>query len=313
MDGLAPPLLVHAQLGLTLASIARSFLTDQEFSKRLEGIPFAKMTGSGNDFVVFDSREVNGALVTAPEVVRAICNRFNGIGADGVVLLEPGAHGATAQVHYINSDGSAADLCGNATLCSAAIAVDLMLGVPEGLNLWTDAGLIQSRIRDGLPEIDFAPPRDVRTDVSIPLETGEKRIGYGMAGVPHAVVLVDDVETVNLMARGAALRHHHAFGPSGANVNFVMAMPDSSWRYRTYERGVEGETLACGTGSVATAVLLARWGLTKSPVRIRTTSRQILTVTLRPNPDISESLLPSLRGEGRIVFRGCIQQISSAD
>lgn len=281
-----------------------------ELFHKLEGIPFAKMTGSGNDFVVFDSRTVNGALVTEPEVIRAICNRFNGIGADGVVLLEPNGRSANAQIHYYNSDGSPADLCGNATLCSTAMAVDLAIGDRSGLTLWTDAGLIHGRIRDGIPEIDLAPATDVRTDAGIARKPGEQRIGYAVAGVPHAVVLVDDVERVSLMARGAELRYHEAFGTGGANVNFVHSNADGSWRYRTYERGVEGETLACGTGSVATAVLLSTWGLAQSPIRIRTTSERFLTITLRENATGAE-LQPSLQGEGRIVFRGHIQQISA--
>ncbi|MEP6781029.1 MAG: diaminopimelate epimerase [Gemmatimonadaceae bacterium] len=284
--------------------------TTSELFHKLEGIPFTKMTGSGNDFVVFDSRAVNGALVTEPEVIRAICNRHNGIGADGVVLLEPNGHSANVQIHYYNSDGSAADLCGNATLCSTAIAVELAIGDRSGLTLWTDAGLIKGRIRGGSPEIDLAPATDVRIDAGFALKPGEQRIGYAVAGVPHAVVLVDDVERVSLMTRGAELRYHEAFGKGGTNVNFVHSNADGSWRYRTYERGVEGETLACGTGSVATAVLLSTWGLAQSPIRVRTTSQRLLTVTLRQN-STGADFQPSLRGEGRIIFRGQIQQISS--
>src|SRR4051812_3756970 len=123
--------------------------------QQLAGIPFAKMTGSGNDFVFFDTRVVDGALLTKPEIIRAICNRFNGIGADGVVLLEAKPTGADARIHYFNSDGSAAELCGNATLCSTAMAVELGLGASDALTLWTDAGLIHSRVLGGTPEIDL--------------------------------------------------------------------------------------------------------------------------------------------------------------
>ena len=308
MDGLAPAILVHSQTGLKLAS--GKALNDNELIRKLTGIPFAKMTGSGNDFIVFDSREVDGALVTQPEAIRAICNRYNGIGADGVVLLEPNAHNTAAQIHYYNSDGSAADLCGNATLCSTAMAVDLALGSQNGLTLWTDAGLINSRMKDGVPEIDFAPVQEIHTDTAAELKLGERRIGYAVAGVPHAVVLVDNLEQVNLAVRGTELRHHEAFGAAGANVNFVTEGSGGTWRYRTYERGVEGETLACGTGSVATAVLLNRWKLAQSPVNIRTSSGRILTVTLNGN-SADADVRPSLKGEGRIVFRGNIQQISS--
>jgi diaminopimelate epimerase len=146
--------------------------------------------------------------------------------------------------------------------------------------------------------------------VAIELQPGEQRIGFALAGVPHLVVLVDDVEAVDLMHRGALLRRHPAAGEAGANVNFVAARPDGTWRYRTFERGVEGETLACGTGSIGTAILLVRWGLAQSPVTIRTTSGRQLIVTLRETEGRPGEFQPSLKGEGRIVYRGRIDDLS---
>jgi diaminopimelate epimerase len=295
----------------------------------LSGLPFAKMTGSGNDFVFFDAREVDGALVTKPEVIRAICNRHNGIGADGLVVLEAKPTGADARIRYFNSDGSQADLCGNATLCSTAMSVELGLGSASGLSLFTDAGLIHSRISDGVPEIDLEPVRDVRPDAGIQLEAGERRIGFALAGVPHLVVLVDDVSSVPLMDRGAFLRRHPSLGQAGANVNFVSPAGDGGWRYRTFERGVEGETLACGTGSIATGILLQTWGLSASPIGLWTSSGRPVTVTLHGASGATEgatdganrsaegvgivTFRPSLRGEGRVVFRGQTGSILVAD
>lgn len=271
---------------------------------RLAGIPFAKMTGSGNDFVFFDARQVDGAVVTRPEVIQSICNRNNGIGADGIVLLEPGSDGADARIRYFNSDGSAADLCGNATLCSTAMAVELNLGNPSAMSLLTDAGLIHSRMIEGTPEIDLPPVTRIEEAAGIELMPGELRIGYAIAGVPHLVVLCDDVEIVDVSARGAQLRRHPWSGAPGANVNFVSSRGDGSWRYRTFERGVEGETLACGTGSIATGILLVRWGLALSPVQLRTTSGRDATITLSDDPARPGAVKPSLKGEGRVVFRG---------
>jgi len=271
---------------------------------RLTGIPFAKMTGSGNDFVVFDSRHVDGPLITRPEVIRAICNRHNGIGADGIVLLEAKPAGADARIHYFNSDGSAADLCGNATLCSTAMAVELRLGDAKALTLWTDAGLIHSRILEGTPEIDLEAVTDIRPDTGIALGRGEERIGFALAGVPHLVVVCADVEAIDLPLRGAELRHHPTLGSAGANVNFVARRSDGTWRYRTFERGVEGETLACGTGSIATGILLQSWGLAATPVTLWTSSGRPVVVTLRREPGVALAFRPSLRGEGRVVFRG---------
>ena len=284
-----------------------------ERAQTLSGMPFAKMTGSGNDFVVFDARQVDGAIVTRPEVIRAICNRNNGIGADGLVLLEARPEGADARIRYYNSDGSAADLCGNATLCSTTMAVELRLGDFEALTLLTDAGLIHSRIFDGLPEISLEPVVDIRPDAGIRLENAEERIGFALVGVPHLVVVCSDVDAIDLPSRGAQLRHHPTLESAGANVNFVAPLGDGTWRYRTFERGVEGETLACGTGSIATGILLQAWNLADSPITLWTASRRSVVVTLRHEAGSALAIRPSLRGEGRVVFRGEIGTIVISD
>lgn len=279
----------------------------------LTGVPFAKMTGSGNDFVFFDARQVDRLRITRPEVIQAICNRYNGIGADGIVVLEPVAHvnshapvatDVNAIIHYFNSDGSPADLCGNATLCSTAMAVEMGIANIREMGLATPAGHIASRIANGLPEIDLQAVADVRPDVPIALGTGERRVGFAMAGIPHVVVLCDDADAIDVVGRGPGLRRHEALGPAGANVNWVSARADGTWRYRTFERGVEGETLACGTGAVATAVLLTTWGLSAADATIRTSSGRDLIVRLTALP--GGGYAPSLRGEGRVVFRGTI-------
>ena len=286
-----------------------------EFASSLEalrGAPFAKMTGSGNDFVFFDGRKVPSQLVTVPEIIAAICNRFNGIGADGLVVLEPAGPYGEVEILYFNSDGSPADLCGNATLCSTSLAVDVGLGDADGMHLTTPAGLISGRIHDGLPEIDLQPVTDVRTDIDIPLTQGETRIGFAVAGIPHLVVLCEDADAVDVADRGPGLRHHAAVGSAGANVNWVSPRSDGTWRYRTFERGVEGETLACGTGAVATAILLSAWGLASSPVAIRTSSGRVLDVRFTRDGGSAPRWTPSLRGEGRVVYRGRIESLGAA-
>jgi diaminopimelate epimerase len=277
-------------------------------------VPFAKMTGSGNDFVFFDAREVNTDVVILPEIIQAICNRNNGIGADGIVVLEGPSGGTQARILYFNSDGSPADLCGNATLCSTTMSVELGLASATGMLLSTPAGDIRSRLVDGVPEIELQPVRELEADVRIALASGEERIGYAVAGIPHLVVLCADADAVDVAARGPILRYHAALGAHGANVNWVSPRADGRWRYRTYERGVEGETLACGTGAVATAVLLAAWGLDPSPTIIRTSSGRDLEITLDPQRDATSSAIngyaPTLRGEGRVVYRGRIATLT---
>jgi diaminopimelate epimerase len=279
-------------------------------SFELKGLPFFKMTGSGNDFVVFDGREVSRELVTRPEVVKAICHRRNGIGADGLVVLEPltGSDQADVRIHYFNSDGSPADLCGNATLCSTALASALGMANAEAMVLETGAGPIRSAVR-GQPEIRLQPVRDLHLEMPIERATGEQRVGFVVAGIPHLVVQCDDAESVDVAARGAFLRWHSSTGPAGANVNWVSRWPDGRWRYRTFERGVEGETLACGTGAVATAALLRAWGDTGdpgAPVIIRTSSGRDLEVRFDRGADSQSIEFPLLTGEGRVVFQGQI-------
>lgn len=272
----------------------------------LAGIPFAKMTGSGNDFVFFDARDAALSLLTSPDVVRAICNRNNGIGADGIVVLEPVAPPSNARIHYYNSDGTPADLCGNATLCSTTMTTELGLSGSGEISLLTPAGEIRSRVLDGLPEIELQPVTEIQPSIGIDLAPGEQRVGFTIAGIPHLVVLCDDADSVDLETRGPILRRHAVLGAPGANVNWVSRMKDGRWRYRTFERGVEGETLACGTGAVATAILLATWQLAQSPVRILTSSGRELHVTLRASKTAPGGYNPTLRGEGRVVFRGRI-------
>jgi diaminopimelate epimerase len=297
------------------------------------GERFHKVTGSGNDFVAFDRLgEGSGVALPAPAVVRALCSRGEGIGADGVLVLvdEPGVD---YRLVYFNADGSRAELCGNASLCGVRLAVELGRSDPSAVSFVTDAGLMRGRITDGLPEIDLTPPRDLSADRSELWRaiggagTGERRLGYVRVGVPHLVVLCDSAEAAELELRGPLLRRHPALA-DGANVNFVSSAEDGAWTMRTFERGVEGETLACGTGSVATALLLTTWAMTVGAgvadagsaegrpngaagdeardsgvptVRIRTRSGRLHRVSLRGG---AGDYRPSLAGEGRIVYRG---------
>jgi diaminopimelate epimerase len=269
------------------------------------GRTFYKMSGSGNDFVMIDARAEPAGDLDRPEWVRAVCARGTGIGADGVVFLEPSTTGAF-RIRYLNSDGSLAALCGNATLCSARLAVELGGTDRSGFAIETDAGVLPARFVDGLPEIDLEPVIDVvPSDPRIPRGPSEKRAGFVVVGVPHVVILVDDVEGVDVVVRGRPIRRDPSF-LQGANVNFVSPGRGGCWRMRTYERGVEAETLACGTGAVAVAVLLNAWGEAGPAVSVETRSGQMLRVRL---VRAGRAWRPSLAGSARIVYRGSLGEV----
>lgn len=267
-----------------------------------QGRQFFKMSGSGNDFIVLDGR--SGSEVIAPEQIRRLCARGTGVGADGVVVIE-NEPGADFRMLYFNSDGSRAAMCGNAALCVTRLAAKLGVAPAGGMRFESDSGPITGRMAEGgLPEIDLALIRVVRPDAAIERIPGERRIGFADAGVPHLVVRCDDVAEVDVNGRGAPLRTHSSLS-AGANVNFVSEGPDG-WRIRTFERGVEGETLACGTGAVASAVLLAEWGESAEETSLRTRSGELLVVRLKR---VDGGWAPTLSGQGRIVYVGELAEL----
>lgn len=298
---MAAPVLVHPGLGLT-APVRLPKVRPPAWAGRR----FWKMSGSGNDFVFIDARSEPAGELATPELISRFCARGTGIGADGLVQIRASSV-ATIGIDYWNSDGSLASLCGNATLCATRLAVLLQAaeGGPDGFTIETGAGVLAARTVLGAPEFDFAPVTDFQTAFDAPLVAGESRIGFALAGVPHLVLLADGdagADRVDVAGRGPGLRRDSSL-PTGANVNWVGRRGTSgAWAMRTFERGVEGETLACGTGSVAAAILLNQWGLAGEEVILETRSGRVLTVRLQPAPD--GAWRPTLRGEGRLVFEG---------
>jgi diaminopimelate epimerase len=275
-----------------------------------QGTVFYKMTGSGNDFVMFDGRHVGPEELTTPAIV-AICDRRLGIGADGVALLEPTEEdGAQFAFRFWNSDGSPGPMCGNGALCATTLAGVLELGrTGEEVRFSTDAGVHRGRVVGDQSEIwlpDCPPPTPVPAVKTVP---GEESPTLARPSVPHLVLWVKDVATVPLEARGPLLRRDPALGAGGANVNWVAPKGDGTWVYRTFERGVEGETLACGTGAVACALVLAGEKLVQPPVTLWTRSGLPLTVTWDQTRSGATGI--RLRGEGRVVYRGILGSLLS--
>ncbi|MEO5798685.1 MAG: diaminopimelate epimerase [Gemmatimonadales bacterium] len=277
-------------------------------------VVFFKVTGSGNDFVMLDGR-VNSPADWDSARIQSICDRRDGVGADGLVFITPEGTPDTVRMTFFNSDGSRAAMCGNAALCSTRLAARLEMADPAGMTLITDAGTYQTRcIGPGhLAELHLADA-PVPAPIGIPVAAGERAMLFGTIGVPHLVTVVEDVRAVDLDIRGRFLRNDPATGPAGANANFVSrisrstgtgspAPGDPTWAIRTFERGVEGETLACGTGTVAAALALAVSGEDQLPLRFRSGGGRVLTVQAVVGEDgVAREVW--LCGEGRLVARG---------
>ena len=270
----------------------------------MRGIIFHKMTGSGNDFVMLDGRFTSPDRWPATRVA-ASCDRRSGVGGDGLVILTPDAPGRV-RMTYWNSDGSRAAMCGNAALCSARLAVYLELAEPGELCLLTDAGVVPGRSNGVGDGAEIRLP-----DAEVPIEVpgldpvaGEHWLALGTVGVPHLIVRVDDIERIDVPGRGRALRFEPRLGEAGANVNFVAPGTGDGepWAIRTYERGVEAETLACGTGTVAAAIALAARGEASLPLKFR--SRGGPQLLVRAELDGGRAHDVWLGGQGRLLFRG---------
>ena len=280
----------------------------------LDGRPFWKMTGSGNDFVFIDARACHGApdtLETA-DSIQAICRQHLGVGADGVVFLHESSDAAFA-IRYYNADGSAGALCGNASLCTAQLAVRIGLAPPDiRFDFMAGSGPVSAvGSLSGPASVRLAPVMDLETAAPEHLESPELQVGYAMVGVPHLVLLVPDVDQVRVDERGPVLRRS-AIRPAGANVNFVSRSQTvaGGWRIRTFERGVEAETYACGTGSVASAALVQAWfgRASGESVALETRSGKTLAVMLPENA--AAAPWSELTGEGRLVFDGVLRAVT---
>ena len=263
-------------------------------------LSFTKMTGAGNDFVMVDNRAL--ALALTPRQIAEVCDRHFGVGADGLLLAEPGTDGADFRMRYYNSDGSEADMCGNGARCFAQFLRHLGAVQGNRVTFDTPAGRITGLYEGEEVAVNLTAPHHFQLRQTIETRQGPLEVSSVNTGVPHAVVFVPDVEQVDVQALGAELRYHPVFAPKGTNVNFVQVTGPDAIRVRTYERGVEGETLACGTGVAASALLSHFVQGTARPVRVRVEGRAVLTVSFDgEGEDVSNVVL---QGPALVVFTG---------
>lgn len=265
----------------------------------MDKLSFVKMSGSGNDFILIDNR--GGRLAIEPRMLaERICRRRISVGADGLILVESSAT-ADFRMRIFNADGSEAEMCGNGGRCVARFAEMLGIAGPD-MAFDTLAGTIRARVNGDRVKLQISRPNGMRLRQSIETDGEPWEIHSINTGVPHAILLCADLEAVPVRTLGRAIRFHPAFQPAGTNVNFVTVVDDHALAIRTYERGVEDETLACGTGTVASALILAALGLVSSPVQVRVRSGEILTVAFTgTGPDYREVFF---EGEVRLVYQG---------
>ena len=226
---------------------------------------FTKMNGAGNDFILIDNRA--GEIHLDRSQIARLCDRHRGVGADGVLLFEKASNNADFRMRYFNADGGEAEMCGNGARCFARFA-NKMANVDGKISFDTQAGLIAAELLNDLVKLQMTDPTDLRLNIELPVGEKSKIVHFINSGVPHVVIPVPGFDDVSVCKEGSAVRRHKMFSPKGANVNFIEKLGPKKIAVRTYERGVEDETLACGTGVVASALIFATLENTNGPITV---------------------------------------------
>jgi len=254
-------------------------------------IKFTKMVASGNDFVVIDKKPAGNLCA----LTRALCDRKFGVGSDGLLLISK-VKNADLRMRIINADGSEAEMCGNGARCAA------LFSGKKKAEILTLAGIINTRVYGSRVKIQLTDPKAIKLD--IPLEVNGRliKVNFVNTGVPHVVVFVHGLDKMDVDSIGRLIRWHIKFSPAGTNVNFVEVIEDNLIRIRTYERGVEGETLACGTGSTASALIFALKNNLNELVKVKTQSGETLRVYFNKEEGSFKDVW--LEGSARIVYKG---------
>lgn len=259
---------------------------------------FSKYEGCGNDFVIFDNR--NTTFPIQKKLIPNLCHRKMGIGADGVILLET-SMSADFRMRIFNADGSEAEMCGNGIRC--------LLKFIQELGYRKDSYLIETMEKNlrvtsvgSEVKVEMAEPYDIEWNQTLTVGSAFYHLHSMNTGVPHVVIFVEDLQNVNVNQISPPIRHHSAFLPKGTNVNFATVLPDGMVRVRTYERGVEQETLACGTGATATAIIASHVHGLANHVKVQTESGKILTVQFTQENNQFSNV--TLTGPANFIFRG---------
>ena len=269
-------------------------------------IPFWKMHGAMNDFILVDDRRQEFPIQDQ-HWISGIASRRTGIGSEGILLIQPST-AADFRMRFFNPDGGEVDMCGNGARCIARLAHEIG-AAPSSMSIETPAGIVRAEVSGDRVLLHMTEPLDWRFGRSIRVNDHSYGYDFVNSGVPHVVIEVDDLASVDVHGLGRAIRYHADFSPKGTNVNFIQVTGPSSLRVRTYERGVEGETLACGTGMVACGLLAGKQGRVTTPVKITPASGDVLEVDFRATGDGATDV--TLLGPAVHVFRGELQYPSA--
>lgn len=264
--------------------------------------PFAKYVGCGNDFILFDNRQFDFPS-DDPTLIQRLCDRHKGIGADGVLLLEL-SEIADCRMRIFNADGSEAEMCGNGARCFVKWLKTL--GFNQAFfRIEAMHRLLQVVVIDNDIQIDMGSPMSIEWDIPFQKDETQLFVHHLDTGVPHTVILIDDLENFPLSEWGPYVRHHPLWMPNGTNLTIVKQMKKNILNIRTYERGVENETLACGTGATAAALAIAYHQLIDGPITVNTRSGEKLIIDFKRNGDQFSHV--TMTGPAEAVFRGQIE------
>jgi diaminopimelate epimerase len=262
---------------------------------------FTKMNGAGNDFILVDNRA--GDIQLNRSQITRLCDRHRGIGADGILLLEKASKCADFRMRYFNADGGEAEMCGNGARCFARFA-NKVAEAGDNISFETQAGVISAELVGDLVKLQMTEPTDLRLDIRLPVANDKKTVHFINSGVPHVVIRVSQTDDVDVLREGSAIRHHKTFLPKGTNVNFIEKRGPKKIAVRTYERGVEDETLACGTGVVASALIFATTENTNGPITVIARGGDELQVGFEKSDKQFRNV--TLTGPAEFVFEGTI-------
>ncbi len=267
-------------------------------------LSFTKMNGAGNDFVVVDNRSLN--LNITGEQIERLCDRNRGVGADGLLAVEPAESGADVKFRYYNADGGEAEMCGNGARCFGRFVARLIGDNRSSFTFETIAGTLKADLIGDEVCIEMSDPIGLELESPVVIDSLGAPVHNLNTGVPHAVAFVNDLPGLDVVKNGAAIRYHDHYAPKGTNANFVGILAPNHLAVRTYERGVEGETLACGTGITACALIHHLLTGQASPIKIDVAGGETLSIGFVPGPDQTFTGV-TLSGPADFVFEGEIE------